>query len=102
MSVDTTTDGGLTVAPAPRRRKTSTPVTAADDAPPRRRVPAARRAEPVPAHSEPAAAARRQIEVLVFVDAVGDSAIRHGCGAMVTPLFGVGGPAQCPRCHETV
>ena len=57
----------------------------------------ARAARRVPRPRTPATA-----PVVVIVDAVGDSAIRHSCGAMVTPLFGVGGPTSCPLCHETV
>ena len=79
MGVDITTSSARTQ-----------PEAAVDEPPARgraRRVPRPRRPVPGP--------------VLVF-DAVGDSAFRHSCGAMVTPLFGVGGPTSCPLCHETV
>ena len=62
-------------------------------------VPAA----PSPSDAQPVVPRPRKPEQpLVVVDAVGDSAIRHSCGAMVTQLFSVGGPSTCPLCHETV
>ena len=38
----------------------------------------------------------------IIIDAVGDSAYRHKCGAMVSPRFSAGGVTRCPLCKEAV
>ena len=109
MSVDTTPTDVPIARPRARRSgaptKSEAPHPAVDQPVVPRSVPRPRR--PAGATSTKAAKVARADKVatavnVVVVDAVGDSAVRHGCGAMVTPLFSVGGPTSCPLCHETV